>query len=302
MEITSLKLLLVLFLSSSCYGESQCTGAGLPVYMSWSSMHDMTNSDLITIDSIFYNYPKARIVVLVPDDSTMLVHAMDHLNILSSMGYCINLTRYGDIEIRDMISLTLPAHVIPHFYIYYLQSITGGLYVPFGGALLNTLDYVTSFPELGGKQVVFVERIADFDSKESLRRDEYVNMTWKRSPWKDTVDGRSFVCSIDCVRFLPEGWMIGIDALVNSVGTTHPDVILTRTLRKSGELWSSMFYLLPYWLLADEISPDQWTRTIRSGQPEPNDLQFPREGRYRYDYWLTVSSKLWLPWPRGTVF
>ncbi|KAF4718750.1 hypothetical protein FOZ62_031816 [Perkinsus olseni] len=131
---------------------------GLNVFMLWPwRKEEFTGLQYSAIDSVLFNYPLAR-VLLVSNDLSQDMFA-GHL----SQGYCVSivptslhtaveliasamgpslddslLNQWVELVTRDPEKHFL---LVYHLAVYALQLQKGGLYVPMDGMLLNTLEY-----------------------------------------------------------------------------------------------------------------------------------------------------------------
>ena len=259
--------------------------------MAWPEDPEHLLSDhLATLESVFYNYPSGNVVLV----GSSLASSRVGQGLLSvrAKGYCLSFRDIGEFKLH---ADGLNAFLTAQFFVYSLQSEFGGLYVPFDGGLVNTLEYVLP-AEYSGSSVF--QEIVGHSSPDALQREDYENMIWERS-WMDRHEGSSVLCSVHCLRFVAKGDHVGSLILDNfRASGTHPDLILTRHVK--GAIRSVI--VLPYWLIAENRFPDHWYAFGSSpGFVNPStDLHSPREHRYKQDYWMVVSHKLWVPWLSGS--
>ena len=265
------------------WGLEECglEGSRFNIFMGSPTGH-LLSDQLATLESVYYNYPSANLVIV---GSVNLDAQIAH-----SKGYCLSfydaLDEFGD---------NLPLFLKIQFTIYTLQYKFGGLYIPFDGGLVNTLEYV-----LGSRVIVssvYQEIVGGGQNPDAFQREDYDQMAWTRS-WMDRHEGSSVLCSLHCIRLVVKGDNIGA-ILLEGIYSVHPDVRLTKHIKEHS---MNSTVILPNWLIAETKFPDHWnTFGSTPGYVNPStDLHSPREHRYRQDYWLVVSNKLWVPWLAGS--
>ena len=233
--------------------------------------------DLACLESLFFIYPNAAIVVVgqESDLQSLVVHQAS----VQRQGYCLIL--HGPQPTAEV-----------HSIIYQLQRMFGGLYVPSNGVLLNSVSHVTRHLELPSTIPVFQEVLHIGAPVAGMTAVDLSRYIWKRSI-SDYRENSTFICAVDCVRFIPKGSSL-VSLLLSSFRSgTHPDVAATGALRPL----LSDIVVLPYWLSAEPKFTDHWEKSgNRPGFTDRStDLHAPRPKRFRQDYWYTISHKLWLP-------
>ena len=230
-----------------------------------------------SLESVYFIYPEAHVVVIGKnlDDSVIGANARD----VRSKGYCLSFYDPGDADM--------------HLAVYSFQALYGGLYIPFDGILLNSLEHVTRHLNITSSTPIFQEIIiSSRDDLSGFTESDFEKFMWKR-PVNDFHANITFACSLHCVRYIPKGSYIRDAFLAGINRGWHPDKALTDILRPM----LNSVVILPFWLIADPKFPDRWaTYGSRPGFTDRStDLHSPRPKPYRQDYWLITSHKLWLP-------
>ena len=253
----------------------------LNVFMAFTA-DVVQDSHLATLESVFYQYPSANVVILTDKADVGFSRFVDSL---SRKDYCLSVQHVA-CDDASAVFITV------QFQIYELQFESGGLYVPFDGALLNTLEYILPPAVSKHKSPVFQEVI--HARNDGFDNADFGKYAWKR-PHNDIRENSTFPCAVHCLRYISAGWL-GAPLFLEEVKKKgHPDVVLTTVLKSVG---LEKVTMLPFWLITEAKFPDHW-HTFGSSPgftDSSTDLFAPRNKRYREDYWLVVSHKLWLPW------
>ncbi|KAF4740709.1 hypothetical protein FOZ63_026329, partial [Perkinsus olseni] len=227
---------------------------GLNVFMLWPwRKEEFTGLQYSAIDSVLFNYPLAR-VLLVANDLSQDMFA-GHL----SQGYCVSiaptslhtaveliastmgpsldgslLNQWVELVTRDPekgfpldeYSGILPPFLghfllVYHLAVYALQLRNGGLYVPMDGILLNTLEYVLP-PSLAPRLATTTIWMELYVSPEGasdgavLSREDFEKTVWQRS-WMDRMEDLTVICATDCLRCIPEGSPSAVSWIISTI-------------------------------------------------------------------------------------
>ena len=255
------------------------------IFMAWiGAVDSMRSTNVASVESVYFNYPEAN-VVLFGDGLQGSVFGTN-LDSVHQLGYCLS-----------FIQTSESFHHV-QLVIYQYQLMYGGLYVPMDGGLLHTMEHVVSHIPLSRSIDMFMEIIRT-GRTDGLAENHFSEYLWGR-PETDLKPNVTFACSVDCVRHVEKGSRI-VHAFLGKVAEsgllTHPDILLTDVI--SSRIMQVI--MLPFWLVAEPKFPDHWANF--GSQPgftdSTSDLHSPRLRRYRQDYWLITTHKLWLPWSRA---
>ena len=268
--------------------------AALNVYMSWPLGPDsLLSMQLAAIESVFYNYPYANVLLLGNDLARSLVN--DSMESLEAKGYCLTFLDPSTVEVPLIPNQRTGSFVHQQAVVYHLQLQYGGLYVPLDGALLNTVEYVLAPLGISLDDVAIFQEIEKSNSSDSFNSSDFHRFLWQR-PYNDFHESQ--ICSLHCLRYIPKNSAL-VNPFIRSLasGGEHPDAVLTKLVKPV----LSSVVVLPSWLITEPKFPDHWTQFGSSSgySDSSTDLFSPRQHRYRFDYWLVVSNKLWLPWSMG---
>ena len=232
---------------------------------------------LASIESVFYNYPDARVVIV--GQLSHLVRILKSQDDIRNRGYC--LLTYDVGSSNDIQAV-----------IYQLQAEYGGLFMPSTGILLNTLSHITRHLSVNSDIPIFQEALHFGTAYEALSVDELSEYIWKR-PETDFLANSTFICAVHCMRFIPKGSQVPYLILSAMRAHIHPDATATAVLRTHVK----RIVILPFWLTTESRFPDHWAKYgNRPGFTDRStDLYSPRPKRFRQDYWHVISRKLWLP-------
>ena len=242
------------------------------VYMILSS----SEYDMAPLDAVYFIYPEANVVLI--GDSVIKSRIDPESGEIRNKGYCMSIYDPGTNDL--------------HAAVYSLQATYGGLYVPFDGILLNSIEHCLRHLEISLPVPVFQEVVHHFSNESGFTESEFETYLWKR-PLNDFHPKKTFACAVFCIRYIPKGSLIPTLFFEALDPLKHPDEILTDVLRP----YVSSIVMLPFWLIAESKFPDRWA-TYGSGPgftDRSTDLHAPRPHRYKQDYWLIISHKLWLP-------
>ncbi|KAF4704951.1 hypothetical protein FOZ63_005051, partial [Perkinsus olseni] len=211
---------------------------GLNVFMLWPwRKEEFTGLQYSAIDSVFFNYPLAR-VLLVSNDLSQDMFA-GHL----SQGYCVSIVSTSLHTAVELIASTMGPSLddsllnqwvelvtrdpekhfllVYHLAVYALQLQKGGLYVPMDGMLLNTLEYVIP-PPLAPRLATTTIWMELYVSPEGvsdgavLAREDFEKTVWQRS-WMDRMEDSTVICATDCLRYIPEGSPSAVSWIISTI-------------------------------------------------------------------------------------
>ena len=253
------------------------------IFMSWhGEPESITSFHMATVESVLFHYPASTLVMIGRGLGNSRFLANDRMEVVQDKGYCVTIIPAPDWALTFL-------HM--QIFVYQLQIQFGGLYVPFAGALLNTIEYVVEPHMEPWTKPIFFEILNPYLSS-GFTLEEMDEFEWKR-PQSDLKPNTSFPCAVHCLRFIPKNCSVGI-ALAERLLSGNPDLLLTQLVRGK----AAALVLLPSWLMVEPKFPDRWAQYGSSSgfTDSSSDLFAPRQGRYRYDIWYVMSHKLWLPW------
>ena len=256
------------------------------VFMAWLGPVDALRSiHVASVESVYFNYPGANLVMF--GDALQGSVFGDKLASVRHLGYCLSFVQTGEPFLHVQL------------IIYQYQLMYGGLFVPMDGGLLHTMDHVVNHIPLSRSSDMFME-ISRPGRTDGLGENHFSQYLWSR-PETDLKPNMTFACSVDCVRRVEKGSAIvgAFLARVSESGlSAHPDLVLTDVIASRLD----QAIMLPFWLIAEPKFPDHWA--TYGSQPgftdSTSDLHSPRLRRYRQDYWLITTHKLWLPWSQAS--
>ncbi|CAD7972399.1 unnamed protein product [Amoebophrya sp. A25] len=206
--------------------------------------------------------------------------------------------------------------VVWNSFIFAVQHLYGGLYVPLDGVLLGAVDQFLTTPL--ADTLMFTERILPEKLDWGLKLEE---VKQPRSP-TDLADLETGICGDVqmCLRHIPaperrqllrqrgvdiekvaHEYVVHILDQVRNWRNGSPDLEKFGTEMMRTWMREDRMLLLPHWVIQEPSFADGYSAHILVGPEKQTELYSPRFHRSSSDWTLVSTAKLWLPLRYGQI-